>query len=112
MAKKLSEEILPFYSALVRHGKDSEGILATQVSKDVKRIGPGSFSVVPSNRKRGNGYKLEHMKFHANMKKKPLFCELQALQQAAQRDCGVSFPGDIQNLPGCFPLQPTLGNLF
>ena len=28
------------------------------------------FSVVPSNRKKGNGHKLEHIKFLMNMRKK------------------------------------------
>ena len=34
-----------------------------------------------------------------------------ALEQAAQRDCGVLFSGDIQNLPRHCPLQPCIGNL-
>jgi len=32
--------------------------------------------------------------------------------RAAQRGCGVSFPGDIQNLPGSFPVGPTVGDLL
>ena len=33
-----------------------------------------------------------------------------ALGQAAQRGCAVSFPGDIQTLPGCHPAQCALGD--
>ena len=33
-----------------------------------------------------------------------------ALEQAAQGGCGVSFSGDIQDLPAQGPLQPTVGD--
>lgn len=34
----------------------------------------------------------------------------QALAQVAQRGCGVSIPGDVQNLPRHGPEQPVLAD--
>jgi len=62
------------------------------------------FSVLPSNRLRGNGHKLEHTKFYTYMHKNIFTFRVIALGQAAHRGCGVSFPGDIQNPPGFFPV--------
>jgi len=33
-----------------------------------------------------------------------------ALEQAAQRGCGVSFSGDIEDPPGRVPVQPAAGD--
>jgi len=63
------------------------------------------FSVVPSDRTRGKGYKPKHRKFHLNMRK-----NFFPLREAAQGGCGFSFSGDIQGCPGQGPVQPALGD--
>jgi len=69
----------------------------------VKWVGQALYSGA-QQQKRGNRQKLGHRKFHMNMRKKILYLEgYRALKQAAQRVCGVFF-GDIQNLPGHFPV--------
>lgn len=70
------------------------------------------FSAVPSDRTRDSGHKLEHRKFHINMTK--YFFSV--------RGTGKSCPEKwrhllwkfktIQNLPECFPLEPTVGNML
>jgi len=44
--------------------------MLTDISRaGVRRMGPNSFSVVPSDRTRGNGHKLKHRKFRVNRRK-------------------------------------------
>jgi len=67
------------------------------------------FSVVPTDRTRGNEHK--HRKFHRNLRKN-FFGNDRALEEAAKRDCEIFFSGDIHNAPECFPLQLGVGNLL
>jgi len=57
------------------------------------------FSVVPNDRTRRNGNKLEHRKFQINTGKKFFTVSDGALEQATQTGCGFSLSGNIQNMP-------------
>ena len=69
--------------------------------------------VVRSDRTKGSGHGLEHRNLYTILRKKNLYSVGdRALEQSAQRDCGISFSGDNQNPSRCFPAQPTVGNLL
>jgi len=69
------------------------------------------FSVVPNDRKRGNGHKLKHRKFRLNMRKNFFTLRMtEPWNRLPREGCGVSFSGDIQDPPGQGPVQPALGD--
>ncbi|PKU44668.1 hypothetical protein llap_5033 [Limosa lapponica baueri] len=76
----------------------------------LKDDGAGLFSVVSSDRMKGNGHKLEHRKFNSNMRRNFFMVRVTALEQAAERGRGVPYSGDLQDPPGCNPEQCALGN--
>ncbi|KAK4810883.1 hypothetical protein QYF61_013291 [Mycteria americana] len=101
----------------LRRGKDkkrgeekaqgaSHQCIQIQVNGGCKDDRARLFSVVPSGRTRGNGHKVKHRRFHLNIRKHFFTVEVtEHWAQVAQRGCGVSLLGDIQNC-----LDVVLGN--
>jgi len=68
------------------------------------------FSVVPSDRTRGNEHKLTHGRFIFNIRKHIFAVRVTDTDTGSQRSCGVSILGDIQKPSGQGPAQPALGD--
>ena len=56
------------------------------------------------------GHKLKHREVPAEHEEELYSVGDGALEQAAQRGCGASFSGDIQDPPGHSPVQPAVGD--
>jgi len=69
------------------------------------------FSVVPSNRTRGNGHNLKEQKVPSEHEEELLPSEGdRALEQVVQRGYEVSFSGGTEHPPGQGPVQPAVGD--
>ena len=68
------------------------------------------FSAVPSNGTKDNRHKLGCRKFHMNIRKN--FFTLRVTEHWNRLPREVVESGDIQDLPGCLPVLPTIGNLL
>ncbi|KAK4824628.1 hypothetical protein QYF61_016934 [Mycteria americana] len=104
VASRSGEGILPLYAVLLRELglfslEKAQGDLINiykYLERGCKEDGARLFSVVPSDRTRGNGHKLKHRKVTDHWHRLP------------KRGCGVSSSGDTQKQSGHGPGQPAL----
>jgi len=73
-----------------------------------KEEGASAFSVVPTDRTRGNGHELKH-RLHLNTRNTSVHSGWSNSGIGCLGCCGVSLLGDIQKLSGHGPGQPALG---
>lgn len=66
------------------------------------------FSVVSTDRTRGNGLKMKYEKSHLNIRKIFYCLGNRTLEQVAPSSCGVAILADVQKLPAHSPDQPVL----
>ena len=90
----------------------------TTVSEESVLFGKCTLSrlllVLHGNRKRGNGHKLKLRKFRINVHKNFFTVRVTEHWNGLPREavCGFSFSEEVQDPPGCLPVQPTVGSLL
>jgi len=85
----------------------SVGVKGTWPTSSQRSVGTGQGHVC------AQGHKLEHRKFCTNIRQN--FFTVRAMEhwnRLPREVSGVFFPGDIQDLPGCLPVQPAAGSLL
>ncbi|KAK4815684.1 hypothetical protein QYF61_005430 [Mycteria americana] len=99
ISEATSSTELELFSLEKRRGRRNLILVYNYMMGSNEEGGVRLFSMMPTDRTRGNGHKVKHMKFHVNTTL--FYCEgSQTLAQVAQRHCGVLIRGDTQNLTG------------